>query len=414
MPSDPLRHDRFSARAGPWGRALIGISVLTVSLAVFFRVPFLPSIGSDIGMSDTQLAAITTIFATGRLLIDLPAGRLADTFHPYALMSAGILVAAIGSFTLGQAESALIVYVGALLLGMSSGVSNTSGLHFFSTVSSQERRASSVSIYSSVLLVGQAFGPPVAVLLASIGTWRTAHTIAGAGLLAFALLLGFGFNRADDAVRPPRPRSSHPDNSIEDHRTAPRWVLYLVPLVMFGAFGTTIHTLVPIIGDDLGVGVASIGLALGIGGAFRFLAIVSGGQLADRVARKAGLIPAIVVSAVGVAVLAIASDYTLWLVSIIAISMGSIAISVSATVIADLSPSGRTGRGLARWRFTGDLGLVGVPLLLGLVFDRHGAGWALFPLAGALAILALLAWAFIPETRAAPPRESGGSASRAR
>jgi MFS family permease len=405
----PPRRRGWSSTDGALGRFLIGLSVLTVSLAVFFRVPFLPSIGIDVGMTDTQLAAITTSFALGRLLIDLPAGRLADAFHPYMLMSAGLLVAAGGSFALGQAGSATVVYASAFLLGVSSGASNTSGLHYFSTISTQERRAASVSIYSSVLLVGQASGPPVAALLASLGTWRTAHTIAAFGLLAMTLTLVFMFVGGEDTIRLP---DQPADGDVPDEEgQAPRvWVLYVLPLVMFGVFGTTVHTLVPIIGDDLGLSLASIGFALGIGGAFRFLAIVTGGQIADRVGRKFALIPAIVISAVGVVLLASASRYPSWLVSIIAVSMGSIAISVSATVVADLAPEGRTGRGLARWRFTGDVGMVGIPLLAGWAFERHGEGWALFPLAGALVALALMTWRFVPETRqpgARPPRSKG-------
>jgi hypothetical protein len=51
--------------------------------------------------------------------------------------------------------------------------------------------------------------------------------------------------------------------------------------------------------------------------------------------------------------------------------------------------------------------LVGVPFLLGSVFDRFGAGWALFPLAAALAVLAVLTWALVPETRVKRVAENG-------
>lgn len=384
---------------------LVAVSVLTVSLAVFFRVPFLPTIGIDVGMSDTQLAAITTIFATGRLIVDIPAGRFADTFHPHALMSFGVLVAALGSFVLAWATDASVVYAAALLLGISSGVSNTSGLHFFSTSSRRSNRGASVSIYSSVLLVGQASGPPIAALLATLGDWRMAHMFAGTALLVLTAVLVSGVWRGGRSIR-----AAHLDHKQSNSRTKEegyrmaRIVLHLLPFLMFGAFAITVHTLVPIIGDDLGLTISAIGLALGIGGVFRFIAIVTGGQIADRVARKAALIPAIVVTGVGVGLLAVASDYQTWLISIVAVSMGSIAISVSATVIADLAPPGRTGRGLARWRVSGDLGFVVVPLILGWVFDKYGPGAALIPMSGLLVILSVLAWAFIPETREAPNR----------
>ena len=380
------------------GQTLIAGSVLLVSLAVFFRVPFLPSIGTEVGMSDAQLAATTSAFAIGRLIIDLPAGRLADRFHPYGLMAVGVVVAALGSFTLGGALDPTLVYVGALLLGVSSGVSNTSGLHFFSTISAAGRRASSVSIYSSVLLVGQASGPPVAAVLASFGTWRSAHALAGIGLALLAIVLVVALIGSGGMMMSTRSAHAGQPDPPAGGTAMARWVLYLVPFVMFGTFGVTVHTLVPIIGDDLGIDLASIALALAIGGGFRFIAIVSGGQVADRVARKAALVPAIAVSAGGVGLLSVASTYSSWLLAIIAVSMGSIAISVSATVIGDISPVGRTGRALARWRFTGDLGMVSVPFVAGVAFERAGTLWALAPLAAALLLLAVAAWLFVPET----------------
>ncbi|MPZ88231.1 MAG: hypothetical protein GEU81_09180, partial [Nitriliruptorales bacterium] len=39
---------------------LVGGGVLAISIAAFFRVPLLPMIGIDLGMSATQLGLVTT------------------------------------------------------------------------------------------------------------------------------------------------------------------------------------------------------------------------------------------------------------------------------------------------------------------------------------------------------------------
>src|SRR3954471_19054461 len=54
---------------------LPGGVVLAVGVASFMRAPLLPEIGRDLEIGAADLAFLTTGFAVGRLVIDLPAGR---------------------------------------------------------------------------------------------------------------------------------------------------------------------------------------------------------------------------------------------------------------------------------------------------------------------------------------------------
>ena len=56
--------------------------MLAVGIASFMRAPLLPEIGRDLQIGAADLALLTTAFAVGRLVMDLPAGRLADGLPP--------------------------------------------------------------------------------------------------------------------------------------------------------------------------------------------------------------------------------------------------------------------------------------------------------------------------------------------
>ena len=66
--------------ATPWLRPTLplAVCVLLASTVAWFRVPLLPDIGAELTMSPTALGWTVTLFGVGRLMMDLPAGRLAD------------------------------------------------------------------------------------------------------------------------------------------------------------------------------------------------------------------------------------------------------------------------------------------------------------------------------------------------
>src|SRR5918999_6523117 len=76
---------------------LAGGVVLSVAVASFMRAPLLPDIGRDLRLTAADLAMITTAFALGRLVMDLPAGRLADRLPPGPALAgtgAGVAISA--------------------------------------------------------------------------------------------------------------------------------------------------------------------------------------------------------------------------------------------------------------------------------------------------------------------------------
>lgn len=393
------------------GMLATGTGVLVVSVVAFLRVPLLPSIGRDLHMSATDLGVLTTVFAAGRLATDIPAGRLADRFPSAGVLSLAGAVLAAGSLLLASALTPWWAWSAAFVLGVASALTNTTGMTYFSAAVPIRWRATSLSAYSAALLGGQALGPMLGGAIASWDDWRTAQIVGAAIAGGLALALGAWRPLRRATAVPGAPTSAGPD-SPSAIPLRERMVLYAVPFAIFFSLGAMPQTLVPVIGDqDLALSAGVIGLALGAGGMLRFVGAVVGGQLADRVSRRAALIPSLTFQGLGIGILALPPTLTLWLAAIAVMSVASYGISTGAAMLADRTGRAGVGRLLGTFRFVGDVGLIIGPALTAFLFERVGRPAAVLTVAGMLVVCALAAAVVLPETRwlSDEPRRGGGA-----
>ncbi|MPZ74423.1 MAG: MFS transporter [Nitriliruptorales bacterium] len=393
-PADPAHTHAAPPRLRPM--VLVGAAVFGISMVAFFRVPLLPSIGRELSMTAADLGLITTAFAVGRLATDIPAGWLADARSARWMLGAAAALLAVGSLVLAAAPTATVVYLAAFLLGVSSAATNTTGSAYFAQVAPAQQRGRSLAGFSAALLGGQAVGPTLGGLFAALGTWRTAQ-VAGAvlaGMLAATILMPSraGGRRVPAGTGPSRGIIAGTGPAPPRLGARERAILYLVPFAMFFTLGSMPETLVPIIGADaFNLSAASIGLALGVGGVCRLAGAAIGGVVADRVSRKAALVPGLLLQAVGVALLALRGSVWAWLSAIVVMSLASFGISVANTMLGDRSMGRGMGRQFGAFRFVGDVGLIAGPASAAVVFERFGQTPAVLLVAGLLVATAVAA-----------------------
>jgi len=401
--------EQVERAAGPHYRelALVGAAVLVLSTTAFFRVPLLPDIGRELTMSVGRLGLVTSMFAAGRLLADLPAGRLLERVRATGLLAASALLMTLGSLGLSAAGQALTVYGAAFTLGIASAVTNATGMHTFSVAAPRRRRGTSLAVFSTALLAGQALGPFAGGAIAAATSWRTAELVAAIACLLLVAVLLWSHVRGGDGGLAGGATAAVADGAAPggavDAVAGRRWrqhraALMFVAFAMFFTLGAMPQTLVPLIGaGDLGLPVQWIGAALGIGGACRLVGGFVGGVLSDRVSRRAALLPGLVLQALGVGLVA-GAGVPWWLAGIIVMSLASWSISVAATVLADLAPRGRLGPQLGSFRFVGDVGLILGPLLATQVYEQAGRAVTAAAVAALLVVAAVWSGLSIPET----------------
>ena len=385
---------------------LVGTAVLVLSTTAFFRVPLLPEIGRDLAMSARELGLVTSTFAIGRLLTDLPVGRLLERIRSSGLLATSATLMVIGNVAISAAWRPLIIYIAAFLLGIASAVTNATGMHAFSVSAPRRRRGTSLAVFSTALLAGQGMGPLVGGTIAAATSWRTAHGAAAGAcallltVVAWSHLRGRGVTTADAEAPAEDDESPDPADAggpATGARGVQRAALMFVAFAMFFAIGAMPQTLVPLIGADLSLPVGWIGAALGVGGGCRLIGGFVGGVLADRVSRRAALLPGLVLQAAGVALVA-GSGIAWWLAGLVVMSLASWSVAVGATVLADLAPEGHLGPQLGGFRFVGDIGLILGPLVATQLYDLSSRAAAVAAVAGVLVVAAVWCAFSVPET----------------
>lgn len=378
---------------------LVGTTVFVLSTTAFFRVPLLPEIGRDLTMSVGQLGLVTSMFAAGRLLTDLPAGRVLERMPATGLLATSATIMMIGSAAISAGGHSITIYAAAFGMGVASAITNATGMHAFSVAAPRRRRGTSLAFYSTALLSGQAFGPFAGGTIAAATSWRTAQATAAGACLVLVVTLLWAHARSDRLAPPTvrENRNRHPRARLTSEQAA----LLFIPFAMFFSVGAMPETLIPLVGaHEHGLRVAWIGAALGVGGVCRLIGGFVGGAIADRVSRRAALVPGLALQAVGIALVA-GAGAGWWLAGIVVMSLTSWGIAVAATVLADLAPQGQLGPQLGSFRFVGDVGLVLGPLVATQLYELAGRAAAVGAIAALLVAAAVWCAISVPETAAA-------------
>ncbi len=373
---------------------LVGGGVFLLTVAGFVRAPLLPDMGRDLDMSPAALGALISVFALGRIVADVPVGRLTDRRPPRTMMAVAGAIVAAGSLATGLAPVAAVAFVASFALGVGSSWTNTTGIAAFATAPSH-RRGLAMSGFAAALMVGQAVGPAVGGAVATVSDWRGAFILAT--LLAGLTGLGLARRRRDRAPTPTEMAVRAPETEIG------RLVLialYLLPAVQFAIGAALVQTLVPIVGDaELGLTAGTIGAAIGLGGLLRLAGALASGWVSDRYSRRLALLPGLVLQLGGLVVFAAWGTAAGWMTAIVLASVGSSSVAIGATVLADLSEGGALGRRLGVFRVVGDAAFLVAPVATAAVYETAGRGPSMVPLILLVAAVTALAAAVVPETR---------------
>jgi MFS family permease len=371
----------------------MGAGLFIITSIAFLRAPLLPAVGRDLGLSALGLGGLGSAFALGRLTADFPAGAITDRSRPGSMMAVAAALVAGGSLLFGLAPVAVVAFIASFALGVGSTWTLTGSMAFFARAPRLQRGAS-LAFFAAALLVGQAIGPALGGVLGTIWDWRVAMVVSAvivAGVIPFFM-------------RHPGTASVRAAVSTEESAPSPiprriLAVIYMLPIVQFSIGAAIIQTLVPIVGDDeLGMGAATVGIAIGIGGLARLVGAITSGRVSDSIGRRWALIPGLVLQTVGLALFAVLGGAVAWWATIIAVTLGSVAVNVGTTVLADLSEGKGLGRQLGAFRFAGDLGLMVTPLLAGALYEASGRTAATIPLLVVTAATTIAAVIILPET----------------
>lgn len=375
----------------PWAMATLGAGML---------LPVLPVYLEQSGLSLSLVGLVTAAAGVGAALGGLPASSYAERRGADRLLGAALILSAVSIAALGMSTAVIVLVVLRVAFGLGlSGVTQSRQLLVARTVTVGLRgRINSFvgGMNRFTFVVGPILGGWIYDRWGADATFATAGIITATGIVSLVLPGG----RDDHPVSTPADRV-RVRSSLWRHRRA-LFVASFGPLLVSSARQGR-HVVVPLIGDELELDAAAIGLLVAVGTAADFLLFPVSGWLMDRRGRLASMIPAFSLLALGLVILAVAETVAVAVVAGVVMGVGNgLSAGTMLTLSTDMAPASEPGPFIAGFHTLSGIGTIAGPLAVGWVADAVGLGAAAAVLAALLAFGVVWIALVIGETGRAP------------
>ncbi|MFN8218388.1 MAG: MFS transporter [Solirubrobacterales bacterium] len=359
--------------------------------------PLLPSLESELSLSQTGAGLLGAAYPAGMALATIPAGLFADRTNPRLAARAGTAGLALASLAFAFGESVLVLDLARLIQGAAAASAWAGALAALAVASSAHRRGAELSFVVSAAFLGTVLGPVVGVLAHAAG-----REVVFAVLAGFLVLLAAwgGPSSRHEGVHAP----AHPITALRDRPTVRALLLMAVVGVLLGG----VQVLGAIFLADRGASAGVIALVFIAAYGSQVVLTPLVGRNVDRRGPGPAIVVALIVS--GVTLLFTPLVSATWAACVLLALASSAAaaaytpVAVQISRIADLL---EVGQGLPMALTNGSWG-IGAALgavLLSAVAEAAGSVTA-FSLVAALCALALLGVARQP--RSGSPAHPGG------
>jgi MFS family permease len=344
------------------GFVILGISIIS---------PVLPQYALSFSIPVALVGWAVSAFALARLVMDIPAGFLADRFGRKRNMILGLLLIIVSSIAAGTAEDYAWLIFARVVEGLGSALYITSATTWVAQVTAGESRGRYMSLYTGLIFAGTAFGP-------TIGGYTAAHFGLNAPFFAYAIFAFIGLiatsrlKEPADSARATRPKMRMQD-VLSVLSNGPFMLVNCSVLALFFLRAGVRSTLVPLYASlNLGLSEERIGIVLTVAAIVTSVCSFPSGWLSDKVGRKGPIMACLFLS--GIAVLLIPLQGSLAGLTGIMVFYG-LATGLQGSIAAwpaDVAPKGRLGTSMGVYRVMGDIGMVLGPITATYIADYTG------------------------------------------
>jgi MFS family permease len=338
-----------------------------------FVIPFLTLyLTSQRAIPVSQAALMVSFFGAGSFLAQLSGGELTDRLGRRPVMLMSFFITPIFMIILGLARDLLLISVATLIVGFFTDLYRPAvGAAIADLVPSESRTRAYGYNYWAINL-GAAVAPILAGLMAQYD-YLILFVADALTTAVFGFIVLFG-------IRETRPLEAHHaahlpiGERISQLKRAPVLLLFSLITLFFGMIYTQSYVSLPLDMQSHGLGPDQYGAAIAVNGFLIILVTIPVSNMARKWPRFETVAVAAVLLGLGYGFTALASNFSLFALSVAIWTLGEIAAtSVGPTIIADLSTIDL--RGLYQGIFGAAWGLayfVG-PLMGGWVYENLGA-----------------------------------------
>jgi len=383
-------------------------SAFVIAIGFGLVAPVLPAYARSFDVGVTAASVVVSAFAFMRLTFAPAGGALVARLGERPVYLTGLLIVAASSLATAFAQSYVQLLVLRGLGGIGSTMFTVSAMALLVRLAPPTIRGRVSSAYASSFLIGGTVGPLVGGALGALGqripfVVYAVALVAAAGVVAVRLS-GASLRPAPDAPERP-PMAVREALGLATYRAAlvsafaNGWCNFGVRVAVLPQLAVAVH-------DETWVA----GVALALAALGTALTLQVAGRVADSVGRRPLVLVGLVVTAVGLGLLGLSGELWLLLVLSAVSGVGSGMLNPGQQAsVADLIGAERSGgKVLSLFQMAQDGGAILGPVLIGLVADSAGYGWA-FLATGAVSLVAVLPWLAATETldRTPGPRAPG-------
>jgi len=390
------------ARGGPGGiprdALQIGASTFAFISATNILTPLLPEVRDDFGVSITTAGLIVGSYGLARLLIDLPAGFIADRVGHRRLSIVAVILLVASSllgYVAWNVEALIASRIGS---GIAAGTLATVQLAAMAAVASPTNRARVLSVFGLANNAGVGVYPVIGALVGAVAGWRPTFLITAvlAALAGIALVRLLG--RIDPGRAPERAtRGDAPTVLTGREKLGALAVTYGGVVAMMIHRAGLRNTILPLYAATaLGLGGLSIATAIALMSITGLLVTTPGGMAGDRFGRRRVIVTGMAATAAGDLAFLATNDLGTFLLVAAAVGLADIYSSSHTALLTEVVPAAERTRALSGYRFASDLGAMIGPVILAAAMDVAGAQAAIILAVGIVLTSAVSTFIFVP------------------
>jgi MFS family permease len=321
------------------------------------------------------------------------------------MMAAGIAVVGMSSVLAGFSQSFAELIALRGVGGLGSAMFSVSAQTLLLRSVPGELRGRASGRFAGAFLIGAISGPAIGGVIAA-WSLRAPFFIYGAMLAVPAGIAAFMLSNSARGDQPAR--AQQPGRSLAELARVLRSRAYLAAaaanladgFAVLGARGAIVPLFVL---DVLHRSAIWTGIGFGVVAAVNAAMLLPAGRAADTIGRKPVIVTGCLMSASGLATIALVPNLGGFLVGLVILGLGSGLIDVApAAIIGDLL-GGQGGSVVAAYQMSGDLGAVTGPVAVGLLVDSASYA-AAFGLGACVLTAAAVLGMLAPETRQTQPQ----------
>ena len=385
--------------ASVYRRLLLPIYVpsLLSSISLQALLVLLPLYVLQQGPGAAFAALLIGLRGVGMLLFDLPVGIFLARLGDKPVLLAGIVAMALSTALFALSDSPWVMGGAALVSGMGFTAWMIGRQSYITDNCEIRERGRAIAAMAGIMRVGGIIGPAVGAFLAEALGFDVAFMVLAVTAASAALfVMSFSHNVIPESLAGNAHLSNLRQIASANVRVLSTGGAASVGLQLMRS-GRIL--LIPMFGHFLGLDITAIGMIISVSAMLDAAMFIPVGMIMDHYGRKWASVPCLVLSATSLAVLPLTQGYySLLAASLLAGFANGLGTGSLLTLGSDLAPVKGRREFLGIWRFIGDIGHAGGPLMIGALINLATLGAAAIATAGIGMVSAVVMYWFVDET----------------